>query len=253
MRGLRGLCAVAVLGLLTACGQPPEFRTALSEPGTAEYDPRILGQWYDPKDKGIFIKIWKTWGGGKNRHNLGISAVAVGRKGGGGMSFEAHASAIDGDLYYNVKRKQTAGGLDYTAPEEKPGYIILRVFHLTPDVMLVCGLLALPKGGGPKSWRKWYSQVLAGSGLTADFAEVAPRLNGNRLSENQPDKMLHTLVEGSREDLIDFVTANPAEHFRGMLVLARFGTTDPVAHDRAMMRTLIDDRADRCNVRRGLR
>lgn len=239
-------CAGALACLfLTACGQPPEFVASLSDSGVTEVDPRIFGNWHDPTDGDILVKIRKGWGSGENRYTVRIDAISnngipV------GLSFDAHASSIDGELYYNVKRRVTEWGWDYTAPDEKPGYIILRVFYLTPDAMLVCGLLALPKGSGPKSWRTWLKAQLEGTGLSPRFAEVSPTLNGRKPRESKNNGMLHTVVEGSRDDLINFATSNPAENFRAMLILLRIGSTDPLMQDKTALRSLAREHDGEC-------
>lgn len=240
-----------ILGVLAACGQPPEFVTPLSEPGTVAYDKRIVGRWYMPMLEPIYVQIKPAWDGRSWDHKLRINMLAhEGSAVPGSFSFEAHASTLYGNLYYNVRRVQTALSLDYTEAGEKPGYIIVRVFHMAPDLLLVCGLMALPEGDRPKPWRTWISETLEGTGLTPRFAAVEPILNGRPIRRDRARVMLHTLVEGEREDLIHFVIAKPEQNFRGMMVLARVGTLAPAVENKDLLKDMVKGYADRCDVNR---
>ncbi len=46
------LCFLALALSLAACSGPLESRVALSEPGEAAYDERLVGNWYSPEKGG---------------------------------------------------------------------------------------------------------------------------------------------------------------------------------------------------------
>ena len=116
---------IVVLALfLAACGAPPESRVALSEPGAAAYDARLPGKWvWAEKEGAHYLHIAPR----ADSALLDVLSVGVGYQEGDPVRWlraVAHASAIDGETYYNVKR---VAGLDYTADGEQPGYILLRI------------------------------------------------------------------------------------------------------------------------------
>ena len=126
MRTLRSrLCFLALALSLAACSGPPESRVALSEPGAAAYDERLVGNWYSAeKGGGWYLHIAPR----KETASLEVIGIGVGFKEGDPVRWNrtiAHASAIDGKTYYNVRRVAGAG-FDYTAEGERPGFIILR-------------------------------------------------------------------------------------------------------------------------------
>ncbi len=126
MRMLRScLCFPALVLSLAACGGPPESRVALSEPGAAAYDARLPGNWYFANDRGaVYLQIAPR----KEAATLEVIGIRVGYKDDDPVRWIraiAHASAIDGKTYYNVRRVAGAG-FDYTAEGERPGFIILR-------------------------------------------------------------------------------------------------------------------------------
>ncbi len=126
MRTLRSrLCFPALVLSLAACGGPPESRVALSEPGAAAYDARLVGNWYRASEEGGWhLHIPPR----KETALLDVIGIGFGYDEGDPVRWiraTAHASEIDGRTYYNVKRIADSGA-DYTAEEEGPGFIILR-------------------------------------------------------------------------------------------------------------------------------
>ncbi len=124
---------------LGACGGPPESRVALSEPGSAAYDPRILGDWYATED-GF------TWHldieARKNSAVLDIVGAGLGYPDGRTVRWlrlTGHASEIDGRLYYNVQRTAGAGD-DYGASDTPPGFIITRANLVDDERLEICFL-----------------------------------------------------------------------------------------------------------------
>ncbi len=126
MRTLRSCLWFLALALsLAACSGLPESRVALSEPGEAAYDERLPGNWYFANDRGaVYLHIAPR----KEAATLEVIGIRVGYKDDDPVRWIraiAHASAIDGKTYYNVRRVAGAG-FDYTAEGERPGFIILR-------------------------------------------------------------------------------------------------------------------------------
>ncbi len=110
---------------LSACSGPPESRVALSEAGETAYDERPVGIWYrtDGK-KAIYLHITPR----KETAYLDVVGIFVVYNEADPVLWlraTAHASEIDSETYYNVKRVAGAG-FDYTAPGESPGFIIAR-------------------------------------------------------------------------------------------------------------------------------
>ena len=138
-------CVVLVfllVGLtLSACSVPPESRVALSEPGEAAYDKRLVGNWYLIPGKNVTSYLHIT--PGKETGYLNIIGIIAFNNDDNDYQFgavrwfraTAYASEIDGQTYYNVKRVSGTGD-DYTAPEESPGFIIIRA-DLTDEDSLI--------------------------------------------------------------------------------------------------------------------
>ncbi len=110
---------------LPACAAPPESPVALSEPGETAYDERRVGIWYAPGgETARYLHIAPV------EETAYLHVVGIDTSFGLGDSVNwlrvrAHASEIDGQTYYNVKRVAGAG-LDYTPEGETPGFIIVR-------------------------------------------------------------------------------------------------------------------------------
>ncbi len=119
---------------LSACGGPPESPVALSEPGETAYDERLVGIWYAIKGKeAVYLHISPR----KETAYLdvvGILAVFRERDPVRWIRATAYASKIDGRTYYNVQRVAGAG-VDYTAPGESPGFIIVRADVTEEDTL----------------------------------------------------------------------------------------------------------------------
>ncbi len=122
---------------LAACGAPPESRVALSEPGEAAYDERLAGKWYWAEgDVAFYLHITP----GRDSALLDVLGVVAGYADGESVRLlqaVAHASEIDGETYYNVKR---VAGADDTAEGEQPGYILLRVEFEQDGKLALCFL-----------------------------------------------------------------------------------------------------------------
>lgn len=211
------LLATAVALVVAACEPPPEFVASLSDPGSVEYDERVLGHWY-------YLDVEK---------DIDLTSFASVRGGSGGelevrllwgarlWKFVAFPSRVDDVLYYNLTRKQSPDTMDYTAPGEKPGHIIVRAIHPSPDTILVCVLL-----WGPGQVREeTLSEALGDTGLAPRFVKVAPRINGKPVDPDK--KALHTLIDGSRENLLRLVRKKPALYFGAAFVFNRLGTAWP--------------------------
>ena len=110
---------------LSACAVPPELPVALSEPGETAYDTRGVGIWYATDgEMAHYLHIAPV------KETAYLNVVGIDTSFGGAYSVNwlrarAHASEIDGQTYYNVKRVAGAG-FDYTAEGETPGFIIVR-------------------------------------------------------------------------------------------------------------------------------
>ncbi len=212
------LLAAAVALVVAACDPPPEFVASLSDPGSVKYDERVLGHWYyldvekDITDLTSFASVTGDSGG-----ELEVRFLWGNRL----WRYVAFPSQVDDVLYYNLTRKQSPDTMDYTAPGEKPGHIIVRAIHPSPDTMLVCVLL------WGKAWEgeETLSEALRDTGLAPRFVKVAPRINGKPADPHR--KMLHMLIDGSRENLLRLVRENPAFYFGSAFVFTRLGTAWP--------------------------
>ena len=130
---------------LSACSAPPESRVALSEPGDTAYDQRLVGIWYcaDGEKEATYLHISPQ----KETAFLdvvGITAVYNEADPVRWIRATAHASEIDGQTYYNVKRVAGAG-FDYTAPGESPGFIVVRA-DITDEDALSLRFMGWPNG-----------------------------------------------------------------------------------------------------------
>ena len=116
-------CLVSLAFLISACDEPLHSLHPLSEPGQAPYDERLLGMWYERNpDVPLSLYIWPA----EAPQTLGIIGIAVEEDTGEfGMSWlwiraTAHATQIDGSVYYNVKV------IDGLADWQWPGYVFLQ-------------------------------------------------------------------------------------------------------------------------------
>ncbi len=136
---LTRVCLAVIALALAACVGPVESRVALSEPGSAAFDPRILGEWYATEDD----LIWHL--GIKAREDsavLDIVGAGLGYPDGRTVRWlrlTGHASEIDGQLYYNIQRTAGAGD-DYGAPDTPPGFIVARANLVDDERLEICFL-----------------------------------------------------------------------------------------------------------------
>ena len=130
--------ALLLVGLaLAACGAPPESRVALSEPGTAAFDPRLAGRWYAGDGRSAYyLEITPL----KEDRMLDVVVTAVGYRNDDPVRWlraTAFATDVDGVTYYNLKRVSGAG-FDYTAEGEAPGYIFVTAELRAGDDLYLC-------------------------------------------------------------------------------------------------------------------
>ena len=172
---------------LPACEAPPESPVALSEPGETAYDKRLVGIWYRPggKEGAYYIHIAPQ----KETASLDIVVIGAVFKAGAPVQWlkaTAHASEIDGQTYYNVKRVAGAGE-DYTTPGETPGFIIVRADvteedtltprFMDPEILDRLVKEGRVKGRKPKGnglWARYLILDLSRQELIALIREIAP-------------------------------------------------------------------------------
>lgn len=135
---MRSLISILLLAAaLGACGAPPESRVALSEPGAAGHDTRLVGRWYLADGKqAYYLQVTPRDDG----DGLDVVAVGVGYKDPPPVRWfgaTAYASIVDGETYYNLRRTPGAG-FDYTAEGETPGFIILSAELRAADELTLC-------------------------------------------------------------------------------------------------------------------
>ena len=189
-----GLACLATLAL-GACGGPVESRVALSEPGSAAFDRRILGRWYatdneftwhldiDAREDGAVLDIVGA--------GLGYSKGRSVRW----LTLTAHASVVDGGLYYNVRRTAGAGD-DYGAPGTPPGYIVMRANLVDDEQLEICFL--------DESWLNALIEngALEGREVEGDYdGEDVPYL----LIEAPRDRLVALIRDTPPDDLFDCV------------------------------------------------
>ena len=189
-----GLACLAALAL-GACGGPVESRVALSEPGSAAFDPRILGRWYatdneftwhldiEAREDGAVLDIVSAGLGYSKRRSVRW------------LTLTAHASVVDGGLYYNVQRTAGAGD-DYGVPDTPPGYIVTRANLVDDDSLEICFL--------DESWLNALIEngALEGREVEGDYhGEDVPYL----LIEAPRDRLVALIRETPPDDLFDCV------------------------------------------------
>ncbi len=193
MRPLAAFAALLVGLALSACGGPPESAAALSEPGETAYDARLLGDWYymEGDDGGWRIHIGRS----ADKDVLDIVGTFVIWDDANPVRWiraTAHASEIDGRIYYNVKRVAGVGD-DYTA-DEPPGFIILR---------------AEPGDDGSLSLQ------FMDDGLLENLVKEG-RLKARRVEGRYEDiDVPYLMLDVSRPDLIALIRESPPEELFG--------------------------------------
>jgi hypothetical protein len=159
MRRLLAIPALAAALLLAACDAPAEFRSPLSEPGSAPYDQRLIGRWYaidGSGDEPLLLLVIEPGAEGGLEGGLSFSHLEAGGDGEAGFAWfqaTAHASVIDGDTYYNAQLvdgglvEKTVGadpkieGVDQFSAGVEHGYMILRA-EVAADGMLTLRILS---------------------------------------------------------------------------------------------------------------
>jgi hypothetical protein len=125
---------VLFLGIaLSGCVAPPESRNALSEPGEVMIDKRLAGTWHAniEGEGGFYLHMTR-----RNVRSLRIVGTWFDDRDVDWIQATAHASEIDGRMYYNVKRVPAKGG-DYTAEGEERGFILLRAELTAEDTLFL--------------------------------------------------------------------------------------------------------------------
>ena len=200
---------------------------------TSEYIGETLHVEIRPEYDGKLLQItlvYQTSDGGGARH----------------LTFVAFPSRVDGALYYNLVRAMTPGligfpkegstvephyyrvrtpapnAVDYTAPGEEPGHMIVRLFRPTPDTMLVCGLFF--RGVSKSGLSDDLTDALKDAGLAPRSARVPVRIHDIPIDLEDPDATArHTLVDGNREALLHLIRADPGSYFHPMFRFTRLG------------------------------
>ncbi len=193
MRPLEAFAALLVGLALSACGGPPESVVALSEPGKTTYDERLLGDWYymEEDDGGWQIHIGRS----ADKDVLDVVGTFVIWDDANPVRWiraTAHASEVDGRIYYNVKRLAGVGD-DYTAGGP-PGFIILR---------------AQPGDDGSLSLQFMDDGLL--KNLVKEGRLKARRVNGRYKDIDVP----YLMLDVSRPDLIALIREFPPEKLFG--------------------------------------
>ncbi len=133
--GTGAVAALAACMMLAACTAPTESDVALGEVGGAPHDLDIIGKWYGGDEhSGALIHVRES----DDRKSLTVLALVheTGKdRAVEWMSAEAHASVIDGEKYYNVKRKS---GYEYAAAGTGPGFMIWRADIANKNVLTLC-------------------------------------------------------------------------------------------------------------------
>jgi len=139
MRRTATILFLLIGATFAACGGPPESRVALSEPGEAAYDERLPGVWaWSTAQGAVYLHIAPC----EDSAALDVVAIIVDPESWGEeepvrwLRASAHASEIDGETIYNVRRVAGAAG-DYTAPGESPGFILLGVALSDEDELVL--------------------------------------------------------------------------------------------------------------------
>ena len=168
MRNIVGCLSMWVMACVSlGCAAPPESPVALSEPGAANYDQRLIGAWYsvdDGNSGSIYLEIRAS----EQATSLAMTAIATFADPSlwgtpdpvYWLKATAFASAVDGKIIYNVRRVAGAG-LDYTAEGERPGIILMQAELLDDATLNLCPIqfgnliTELARRHGPKvRWRK---------------------------------------------------------------------------------------------------
>jgi hypothetical protein len=126
--------AFIVLGLLSglaSCTAPPESTGPLSAPGGTNYEVSLLGDWFGVWNaSGEEHAFWQMHiRAGDTPDVLRILAISVAPEepSVSWVQAEAHASELDGAIYYNVKRLKHSEDSDYSGEDTEPAFIIVKL------------------------------------------------------------------------------------------------------------------------------
>ena len=218
MPGRAALVFLLVGLTLLACSGPPESRVALSEPGETPYDERLVGIWYaidgqetiylhiSPRKETAYLDV------------VGIFAVFRESDPVRWIRATAHASKIDGRTYYNVQRVAGAG-VDYTAPGESPGFIVVRA-DVTGRDAISLNFMSWPDGDN-----------LISDYPLRDFLKKG-RVIGREVEGKYRDKKVpYLMLNLSRPELVDLIReVTPERLFKEILKeVIRFRRLKPEA------------------------
>lgn len=200
---LAGSAAISVV--LSACDPPPESPVALSESPTAEYDERLVGNWFFEEKRNVLTLQIKH----QKPRTLAVVWVTVDGKRTQWIHATAFPSEIDGTIYYNIRRSEGVG-MDYTAPGESPGYIFARPVFVGPNTLVVCFLHGTDWSDSKAK------KLLEEHGISS--REVK--------GEFKPgDKASYVIYATTEERLRELLRATPpAELFGAFIPYHRFGT-----------------------------
>ena len=112
MKHMLTLVALVGAAMFSACSGPAELSEPLSEPGSAPYDPRLVGMWLEvageggvdvliirAHENGFLLADYVIAGAGGDDDEAGAGFLWVRRA--------AFATAIDGETYYNSRQVDT--------------------------------------------------------------------------------------------------------------------------------------------------
>jgi hypothetical protein len=114
---LSRFAAAAVLIVLAGCAHPTYFAEPLSAPGQAAYDQRLIGTWVSAlEDGGTIVLAIEDRAAEGQEPFLSVAALVAGIESAEEadariLLFErvAHASEVDGEVYYNIRTTGTDG------------------------------------------------------------------------------------------------------------------------------------------------
>ena len=193
MPGRAALIFLLVGLTLLACSGPPESRVALSEPGETPYDERLVGIWYaiDKKTDTIYLHISPR----KETAYLDVVGIFAGFGESDPVRWiraTAHASKIDGRIYYNVQRVAGAG-FDYTALGESPGFIVVRA-DVTGQDALSLNFMSWPDGDN-----------LISDYPLRDFLKKGRVIGREVEGKYKDEKVPYLMLDLSRPELVDLI------------------------------------------------
>lgn len=164
-----GLVLAAAALPLLACAAPAEFSAPISQSGTVEHDRRLVGAWYALVEDKVSMQL--NIGASDDGLLNAVAIVAVvrpdeSRDAGDTVAWlaaTAWPSEIDGQLYYNIRRKEDFGSYKLEDDLGKPGYIVARAEFPDDDTLRLTAISSrwitgLIRGGrlpGQEGAGKW--------------------------------------------------------------------------------------------------